>query len=326
VRVFRRTAQRSPCDLLIIAAIVIIATLLAASCRKKNVAATSPVVSQASPHIIFPDPPSTLAPDSVLANYDKFKDQWLIASTDQALTQPEPTGPYDIRSRPMTLYVRAAIARQGQEPPPLGDTAQVILIITSYATDWQFLNDHTLRLIVDGRRFTYATDRESEVSPLIERLAAEMPITDFLDLSRASYAEGQVGNHDFRFSQEALANLRTFASVVSISPNQLSEFIARTSQASRPFVPSTSINEIAPPPVPKHAGNQQPSSPRSDRSASTEVATRRPKPAFEQVYADAKTLFYYPEECSPLPAKAFRVAKSVAIRQGYKLAPICGGQ
>lgn len=57
-----------------------------------------------------------------------------------------------------------------------------------------------------------------------------------------------------------------------------------------------------------------------------EVVAAEPEPEvqrIEQVYAHNPTKTYYPEKCLPRPEKAYPMAKSLAVRQGYKLAPAC---
>jgi hypothetical protein len=41
-------------------------------------------------------------------------------------------------------------------------------------------------------------------------------------------------------------------------------------------------------------------------------------PVIEKVYADNKSKLYYPKDCANPPANAYLVAKSVAVRQGFK--------
>jgi hypothetical protein len=43
----------------------------------------------------------------------------------------------------------------------------------------------------------------------------------------------------------------------------------------------------------------------------------------KQVYADNATRLYYPEKCPNRPEKAYKIARSLAIKQGFKLAPQC---
>lgn len=59
----------------------------------------------------------------------------------------------------------------------------------------------------------------------------------------------------------------------------------------------------------------------------------KPKPAVQaeepvmqvaQVYVDPATKLYYPERCASRPESATRLAKSVAVMQGYAPAPGCG--
>lgn len=54
-----------------------------------------------------------------------------------------------------------------------------------------------------------------------------------------------------------------------------------------------------------------------------ETPSSRTKPFFSQVYAVSETRLYYPEDCVARPSNAFRIAKSIAIQQGYTLANEC---
>ncbi len=46
-------------------------------------------------------------------------------------------------------------------------------------------------------------------------------------------------------------------------------------------------------------------------------------PKIAKVWADNRTKFYYTEECAGRPDTAYQMAKSLAVRQGYRLAPGC---
>lgn len=48
-----------------------------------------------------------------------------------------------------------------------------------------------------------------------------------------------------------------------------------------------------------------------------------PKRMIKQVYALNETHLYYPEDCANRPAKAYRIGRSVALAQGFALAPGC---
>jgi hypothetical protein len=43
----------------------------------------------------------------------------------------------------------------------------------------------------------------------------------------------------------------------------------------------------------------------------------------EQVYAHNASRLYYPEDCHGRPEKAYKVARTLAIKQGFTLAPTC---
>lgn len=42
------------------------------------------------------------------------------------------------------------------------------------------------------------------------------------------------------------------------------------------------------------------------------------QPVLEKVYADNKSKLYYPKDCANPPANAYLMAKSIAVRQGFK--------
>lgn len=46
-------------------------------------------------------------------------------------------------------------------------------------------------------------------------------------------------------------------------------------------------------------------------------------PLVALVYAVNKTHLYYPQDCAPRPKNAFRIPRSIALQQGYTLAPEC---
>ena len=73
-------------------------------------------------------------------------------------------------------------------------------------------------------------------------------------------------------------------------------------------LPQASPTETAPPPVTTTA-------PRENEA----FITMRVK----QVYAENASRLYYPEGCSNRPEKAYKIARSLAIKQGFKLAPRC---
>ena len=64
--------------------------------------------------------------------------------------------------------------------------------------------------------------------------------------------------------------------------------------------------------------------PAPERPRSVAVAEPEPAmPSVKRVYADNQTKTYYPENCAGRPGDAYPMAKSLAVREGYKLAPGC---
>jgi hypothetical protein len=60
------------------------------------------------------------------------------------------------------------------------------------------------------------------------------------------------------------------------------------------------------------------------------TSTQPPAPAgtamptgITRIHVDAKTKTYWPKDCAGRPERAYPMAKSVAISQGYTLAPPC---
>lgn len=248
------------------------------------------------PPLQFPSLPSSLPPQEVVAKYDKFKDQWVVVSKPVRLDQERPKGAYDIRTRPLFMNIYAAVFRSRERPAPLREEDKITLVITSRATDWQFLGDHTLRLIVDGLRYQYHTVRTSQVSPLTETLWADLPLREFLQIAVASTIEGQIGSQEFSISSGARRTLANFASVLPLNPNDVSGLAEA-------------------PPVAAETDSDSQAAPRTGKARFERI--------YEQVFADAETRLFYPSGCIPRPPKAYRLPKAMAIRQGFTIAPQC---
>jgi hypothetical protein len=76
----------------------------------------------------------------------------------------------------------------------------------------------------------------------------------------------------------------------------------------------------------------QPPAPRSQQLITTidyqdaprpPATSTQPPTSVTRIYVDAKTKTYWPEDCAGRPERAFPMAKSLAISQGYTLAPSC---
>ncbi len=251
---------------------------------------------------VFPPRPSYLPPQIVFAKYDRFKNQWTVATKTESLDQDQPQGAYDIRTRPLFMRFQSAIFRNGEWPVTPASKDSVGFVITSIATDWQFLGDHTLRLIVDGRRYQYDTARASQLSPLTETLWADIPMREFLQIAAASQVEGQIGSQEFRIPAAGLRTLSIFASIIALDPHEISKLPTMDVSATRSD--TTSV---------------------SPKSETTNVLSTNAvrQPVYEQVFVDARTRQFYPEACPGRPANTYRLARAMAVRQGFTLAPQC---
>jgi hypothetical protein len=92
-------------------------------------------------------------------------------------------------------------------------------------------------------------------------------------------------------------------------PRQLTRAASLSGEEKTPRIAST----IAAPQVGEPAVNEV-------------AATALAKPLIVQAYAVNDTHIYYPEDCTARPKKAFRIPKSIALQQGYSLAPECAGK
>lgn len=184
--------------------------------------------------LLFPPAPTHLASGTVSARYDKFKDSWTVISHSVLVEQDKPQGPYDIRSRPISLRLGAAVVRPGQQPPAIRRTDKVVILLTSFATDWQFLADRDLRVIADGRRYSFATVRTSRVAPLEETLLADVPVAQFLEIVNASSTEWQAGMHEFRVAPDGIDRLRTFASILPLRLEHISQLLSNGPSENEP--------------------------------------------------------------------------------------------
>ncbi|HYK05951.1 MAG TPA: hypothetical protein VE974_29680 [Thermoanaerobaculia bacterium] len=108
---------------------------------------------------------------------------------------------------------------------------QVSLIVTSYASDWQFLHDQSIRVIADGRRYVFEATRTSRISPLEETLIANVSVKHFLDVVNASTVEWQAGAHEFGMNDAGIATLKTFASVLALKPQEVAFLLAASQDA-----------------------------------------------------------------------------------------------
>lgn len=295
-----------------LAAAVIVAALFS-SCDRHEAAQNRPLLSDSgdkppsrsrasdfavSVHPTFPDVPSVAPADAVTLKYDKFREEWFEISKHEQLQQQTPAGAYDVTTRPLALYVNAVLVRHGHKPPMPRGSDNVELIFTSEAADWQFLQDHTLRLIVDGRRYVFETARSSQVAPLQETLLAEVPLDAFLAIATASNAEGQLGRHDFVVPGDCLTALRTFASPLPFDPSVLQSRVESEGRSTQ--LPT----------------NRQ-TSPKS--LSRDELRARWP----EQVYVDFDKRVYYPVDCKNRPPYAARMPKTFAVRQMFVPSPQC---
>lgn len=86
--------------------------------------------------------------------------------------------------------------------------------------------------------------------------------------------------------------------------------VETTSVETRPYTPSTVIET----PPPSTAVTTP--APTTTTTAEAEAPPKRRMIA--QVYADNETMTYYAEDCARRPPKSYRVAKTVAVAQGFK--------
>lgn len=94
---------------------------------------------------------------------------------------------------------------------------------------------------------------------------------------------------------------------------------AQETTSSQPQASYASAAAPASPYRPPRSAYTPPSYQPPPRSAETPASTPAEEPKkFEQVYIDRATRLYYAESCRNRPAKVYRVAKSVALMQGFK--------
>ena len=93
---------------------------------------------------------------------------------------------------------------------------------------------------------------------------------------------------------------------------------AQPAAESQPVQPQPTTYQPAPVQVAAPAPQPQP------QPQPVAVPQEEEAPKIAQVYVDPATKLYYPEGCKGRPDSATRLAKSIALMQGYKLAPSCG--
>ena len=268
--------------------------------------------------VFFPPVPEPSMLRTLTVEYDKFKDQWMIAAESVQLQQDKPVGPYDIRSRPIFMNLRAAVVRQGQYPAALSGDSDIALVVTSVAFEWQFINDHTLWLIADDQRHAFETVRSSQTDPITETLVVTLSLERFLEIVSADAVVGKIGNQQFTVTRASLVMLRAFGGALQLYPYDIVRRAAiQPTPAQRAGV-DRSDRRLASADSSRH----------DDTQANAAAATVRPntdarRPWVEQVYVDQNVSTFYPENCSPRPARAVRLPKSIAIQKGYALAPQC---
>ena len=252
-------------------------------------------VAAEPPPLVYPIYPPGPAGHVLLPRYDKFKDNWTIASSSVRVVQPEIAGAYDIRTRPLWMELRAAVIRPSAVPPPLTASDTVMVLLTSYATDWQFLGERDLRIIADGRRYSYTTVRTSEVAPLQETLIASVPVAEFLKIAGASATEWQAGSHEFSLDANSRKTLLAFAAILLFEPTELSTTLSAQRQVSA---------------ASGAAGGSEASSEFTNRRRAVEAA--------EKFYIDDKArLFHVPGCVAVRPASMQLVIKAVVVMNKY---------
>lgn len=252
----------------------------------------------------FPPPPSYVPHGSVSARYDKFKDIWAVISTTIGVDLDKPEGPYNIRSRPMAMYLRVVAVRSGKSPAAIRADDKVAIVLTSEAADWQFLGDRQLRVLADGRRYTFDTMRSSQVAPLEETLITDVPVRQFLEIINASTTEWQAGSHEFRLEPSGSATLKIFASILPLDPEQISALPSEPRKVADTSQPASPVAE----------GD----GPQPERQPSTFADHVRATEAAPKFYIDDHARMFHEPSCPDVRSGTMRlVIKPVVVLKRY---------
>lgn len=143
-------------------------------------------------------------------------------------------------------------------------------------------------------------------------------------VARANDNAGREDDHFF------FVPLRYWTVILVIGGIILSIVTTESSAASAPST-ETAKQETAqpqpaastPPPVPAPVTDSTAAATIPQKSVAPPPAPEAEQKKFAQVYIDSQTKTYFPETCSGRPATAIRVAKSVAMVEGYTLSPTC---
>lgn len=125
----------------------------------------------------------------VVTEYDRF--------TDVTIITLEPRVELSGGQWP-ALTVRAACT---------GDTVcrpeQVGLTFVSASSDWRYLTDHALHLIVDGDRHGFDTDHDGSThrGGVSETMFVRVPIGLLEDIAYATEVEGRIGRDEFTLTE-----------------------------------------------------------------------------------------------------------------------------
>lgn len=147
-------------------------------------------------------PSATLRKD---VHYDKFKDETIV-TLEHGIDLPFNSG-----SGLSWLSLRPVFTCDGNHP--LCVPEEVTLHFFAAGSRWNFMKDHELILMVDGRRLPLSTRWDGETSTgtwaTLEYIDAEVSYRTFVEIIRGKRVEGELGSRMFEVPAAILPKIST---------------------------------------------------------------------------------------------------------------------